>query len=237
MRNNFLVANWENLVVATFETEKKTLQPFLPPGTELNDWNGKICMSLVGFMFTNTSLFGIPSPFYRSFEELNLRFYVRRREGNLWKKGVVFIKEIVPARLIGWMGKLLYRENFISLPMHHAIYTGNNSQVVEYYWKVNKQTNFLKIRSSLLPAISNMHTLDHFISEHYTAFNRKGADRTISFNIEHRPWKVYPALTFDMRIDARLLYGDTFAEAFTNKPLGVFLMDGSRTTVSAPRLQ
>jgi uncharacterized protein len=236
MRNNFLVANWENLVVATFETEKKLLQPYVPPGTELNDWNGRICMSLVGFMFTNTSLRGIPCPFFRSFEELNLRFYVRRKENNKWKKGVVFIKEIVPARLIGWAGKLLYRENFISLPMHHVFYTGNNSQHVEYYWKVNKQTNYLKICSSLLPVISGINTLDSFICDHYTAFNKKGADQTISFAIQHNPWKVYPALTYDLRIDAQSLYGDAFAEAFNHKPLGVFLMDGSRTTVSAPRL-
>lgn len=236
MRNNFLVANWENLVVATFETEKKLLQPFVPPGTELSDWNGRICMSLVGFMFTNTSLFGIPSPFYRNFEELNLRFYVRRKEGNTWTKGVVFIKEIVPALPIGWMGKWLYRENFISLPMHHAIYTGKNCQHVEYYWKIKKEINFLKVQSSLLPVISNMNTLEHFVSDHYTAFNRKGVDRTLSFTIRHHPWKVYPALSYDLRINARSLYGDAFAEPFANKPLGVFLMDGSRTTVSAPCL-
>ena len=236
MRNDFLVANWENLVVATFETERKLLQPFVPPGTELNDWNGRCCMSLVAFMFSNTSLMGIPCPFYRSFEELNLRFYVRRKEGSTWKKGVVFIKEIVPAKLIGWAGKLFYRENFISLSMRHAIYTGTNSQHVEYYWMLKKQTNYLKIQSSLLPAIPGANTLDTFISAHYTAFTRKGANRTLSFTIQHTPWKVYPALAFDMRIDARVLYGDGFAEAFQQKPLAAFLMDGSRTLVSAPSL-
>lgn len=236
MRNDFLVANWENLVVATFETDKELLQPYVPPGTELNDWNGRYCMSLVGFMFSHTCLLGIPCPFYRRFEEVNLRFYVRRKEGNNWKKGVVFIKEIVPAALIGWAGKLLYRENFISLPMQHAIYTGDNSQHVEYYWKIRKQPNYLKIQASLLPIMPGDNTLPAFISEHYTAFTRKGTDDTLSFAIQHAPWKIYPALAFDMRLDAAALYGDGFATSFRGKPLAAFLMDGSRTTVSAPRL-
>src|SRR5258706_12491650 len=96
-----LTAHWVNLLTATYETNKNFLKKFLPAKTELNEWNGKYFMSLVGFMFLKPALLGMASPFYRSFEEINLRFYVRHKERKSWKNGVVFIKEIAPARIIG----------------------------------------------------------------------------------------------------------------------------------------
>jgi uncharacterized protein YqjF (DUF2071 family) len=116
-----LTADWTNLAVVTFETDKKLLAKYIPYKTELNDWNGSYYLSLVGFQFSHPSINGIPMPFYRSFEELNLRFYIRYKSGNEWQKGVVFIKEVAPSPVIGMVARFLYRESFISLPMKHSI--------------------------------------------------------------------------------------------------------------------
>src|SRR5882757_9476396 len=105
-----LTAQWINLLTATYETNKNLLKKFLPAKTELSDWNGKYFMSLVAFMFVKPVLLRIHSPIYKSFEEINLRFYVRYKEKSIWKKGVVFIKEVAPFRLIGFTAALLYKE-------------------------------------------------------------------------------------------------------------------------------
>jgi uncharacterized protein YqjF (DUF2071 family) len=228
-----LTAEWTNLVVATFETEKKFLEKFLPDKTELNDWNGKYFMSLVGFMFSKPSLWGIPSPIYRQFEEINLRFYVKNKEGT--KKAVVFIKEIAPSYPIGFIAKCLYHENFIALPMKHSDQINNLKRNTEYYWKINNDWNFLKMETDLHPAIASADKLETFIADHYWGYT-KSADKTFEFEIQHRPWNVYPSHSFEMNIDAKRLYGEGFVEYLSQKPISAFFMDGSLTKVSSPVL-
>ncbi|MEI9911844.1 MAG: DUF2071 domain-containing protein [Bacteroidota bacterium] len=92
------------------EADKSLLQKYIPYKTELNDWNGKYYISLLGFIFNRPVIAGIPSPFYRRFEEINLRFYVRHKTGNEWKNGVVFINEIAPSPIIGLVARWLYHE-------------------------------------------------------------------------------------------------------------------------------
>ncbi len=105
--------------MVNFETPPDLLKPFVPAGTELDFWNGKTFVSLVGFQFLNTRVMGIPFPFHQDFEEVNLRFYVRRKTADGWRRGVVFIKEIVPRWVIAWTAKTFYNEPYVALPMSH----------------------------------------------------------------------------------------------------------------------
>ena len=231
-----LTVNWTNLLVATFETDKKLLEKFTPAKTELNDWNGKYLLSLVGFLFSNPSIFRIPSPLYRKFEEVNLRFYVRHKSKNEWKKGVVFIKEIAPSRIIGLSAKWLYHENFISLPMKHSFDITNEKRDIEYSWKINSNWNFLKLRAAGNPLTGNGNTIEAFMKEHYWGYTKKGNDKSFEFEIQHPPWNIYPAISFDMHLDAEAMYGKEFTDYFREKPVSAFLMDGSQTKVSYPVL-
>lgn len=232
MRNNFLVAHWENLVVASFKADKQLLQPFVPRGTELNDWNGDYYMSLLGFQFSRARFCGIPSPFYRRFEELNLRFYVRQKVKSGWRKGVVFIKEVIPSKLVGCIAKWLYHENFAALPMHHHIYTGNDGRHTEYYWEQESKPGYLKLCSQLQPEPAVPGSLPAFIHDHYIAFT-KTKKHSYTFDIQHPDWNIYPALSFEMQLDAVALYGEAFRDAFS-QPATAFLLDGSKTNVSWP---
>jgi uncharacterized protein YqjF (DUF2071 family) len=236
MRNDFLVAHWENLVVATFEAAPQLLLPYLPRGTELNEWNGKYCMSLVGFHFSKASFCGIPSPFYRSFPEVNLRFYVREKVKSGWRKGVVFIKELVPSRLVGWVAKWLYHESFSVLPIRQSSFEDNDGRHFEYHWKINQQPNYLKCCCSHTAATPETGSLAAFIHDHCTAYTKKDNNRTYTFTIDHPEWKIYPGLSYALQLDAASMYGTAFGEAFQQNPLAVFLLDGSKTTVSSPRL-
>ena len=100
MTDTFLSARWENLIMANYAINPEVLQPYLPNGVQLDFYNDKTYVSQVGFMFKQTSLFYIPIPFLGTFEEINLRFYVKRIEGDSIKRGVVFINETVPYKSV-----------------------------------------------------------------------------------------------------------------------------------------
>ena len=116
MTTTFLTANWEYLAMINYETDPNILNPYVPPGTELDVWKGKTYISIVGFLFKNTRVKGVKIPFHSNFEEINLRFYVRFNSQGQWKRGVVFIKEIVPKKAIAFVARSIYNENYIALP-------------------------------------------------------------------------------------------------------------------------
>src|SRR5215217_6227284 len=117
---NFLRAKWENLIMANYAVPQEVLQPYLPKGVELDFYNGKTFVSLVGFLFKDTRIFNVPIPIFGTFEEINLRFYVKRKDGNEWKRGVVFINETVPSKLVAWVANYLYKEHYVSIPTKHS---------------------------------------------------------------------------------------------------------------------
>ncbi len=121
-QTKFLTAEWRHLVMLNFEIDPRILDKRIPTGVELDLWNGQAYVSIVGFRFLNTKLLGIPIPFHRNFTEVNLRFYVRRQTGNEWRRGVVFIKEIVPLPTVTLVARQIYNENYITLPMRHQIH-------------------------------------------------------------------------------------------------------------------
>jgi hypothetical protein len=118
----FLRAEWRDLVMLNYEADPALLRPHVPAGTELDAFEGKTYMSLVGFRFCRTKLFGkLPVPLHGEFEEVNLRFYVRREVNGESRRGVVFLAEIVPKWAVAATARLVYGENYVCLPMRHRI--------------------------------------------------------------------------------------------------------------------
>ena len=134
----FLTARWENLIMANYEVEPSILLPYLPKGVELDFHQGKTYVSLVGFLFKNSSIFGIPIPFLGTFEEINLRFYVKRKTTAGYQRGVVFINETVPYKPVAWLANKLYKEHYIAIPTKHSIQFRDRSKEIEYQWKTNR---------------------------------------------------------------------------------------------------
>ena len=131
---SFLKAEWRKLAIANYIIDKDYLAEFIPFGTELDLWEGKCYVSLVGFMFKNTRLLGIKIPYHIDFEEVNLRFYVKRFENGEWKRGVVFIKEIVPKPALTFVANKVYNENYETLSMRHNWSESNGSRTIKYTW-------------------------------------------------------------------------------------------------------
>ncbi|HVF81782.1 MAG TPA: DUF2071 domain-containing protein, partial [Flavisolibacter sp.] len=120
MSRPFLTAEWKNLIMANYEIDPAVLQPYLPSETELDSFNGIYYVSLVGFLFDNVKVMGAYFPFHRTFEEVNLRFYVRYKQDGLWTRGVVFLKEIVPKRMISFIANTIYKEAYSTHAMKHS---------------------------------------------------------------------------------------------------------------------
>lgn len=167
---SFLTAEWKKLAIANYTIDKEVLLPYLPYGTELGIWDGKCFVSLVGFMFLNTKLLGIKIPFHVNFEEVNLRFYVLRKENGVVKRGVVFIKEIVPKHALTFVANNIYNENYETMPMKHKWSLNENNLKVDYQWKKAGKTNSFSVSADNKMYELEKNSETEFITEHYWGY-------------------------------------------------------------------
>ncbi|MDB5102078.1 MAG: hypothetical protein JWM80_6499 [Cyanobacteria bacterium RYN_339] len=220
----FLTAEWRHLAMINYAIDPAVLLPVVPRGTELDLWQGEAYVSLVGFMFQDTRLLGVPIPFHRSFEEVNLRFYVRRGD----KRGVVFIKELVPKAAVAAVARWVYRENYEAVPMDHLVLEGGR---VEYSWRYGGRTHHLAVHPEgpfepLIPG-----TEPAFIAEHYWGYAAQRDGGTMEYQVAHPPWRAARVRTPEVDIDAAALYGAAYAPALSAAPRSAFLAEGSAIAV------
>ncbi|MGB8014238.1 MAG: DUF2071 domain-containing protein [Terriglobales bacterium] len=233
----FLTAEWQHLAMLNYEVDASLLRPFVPAGTELDRWNGKVFASLVGFQFLNTKLFDVlPIPMHSDFEEVNLRFYVRRQAGDDVRRGVVFIREIVPRRAIAFVARTFYNENYVALPMAHEIRpAGDNRLRVAYRWQSEKRWCEMNLETdgqSKLPAEASV---EQFITEHYWGYAAQPGGGCVEYRVTHPSWKVWQVrhAAFDGNVEE--LYGKEMAAALHGKPESAFLAEGSAVAVMRGR--
>jgi uncharacterized protein len=232
----FLRAEWRNLAMLNYEVEPGLLSRFVPAGTEIDRWNGKVFVSLVGFCFLKTEVRGISIPFHRNFEEVNVRFYVRRREGGEIRRGVVFIKEIVPRWAIATVARKLYNERYVALPMKHRIEaTGEAGLFVEYSWRSGTTWNCLSLNTEGGPALPEPGSEEQFITEHFWGYALQSDGGTMEYRVSHPSWRVWSGHGAKLEGDATELYGQELARILRSESSSVFLAEGSEVTVSRGR--
>ncbi|WP_113652738.1 YqjF family protein [Pedobacter namyangjuensis] len=228
--NIFLSAEWRKLALANYEVDKEVLVKYLPPFTELDDWQGKYYVSLVGFMFINTKLRGFGIPFHGNFEEVNLRFYVKYNEFGEWKRGVVFVKEIVPKPAITFVANTIYKENYQTLKMSHKWEQSDDTLSVEYSWKSKKWNRFKVMAQPNAESIA-IDSEAEFITEHYWGYTKIEANVTSEYGVEHPRWEVYPINDYLIEVDFAENYGNDFGFLNQRKPNSVMLAEGSEIRV------
>lgn len=235
----FLTAEWRYLVMQNYEIDPKILSSRVPNGTEIDTFNNKTFVSMVGFMFLNTKLLGIPIPFHVNFEEVNLRFYVRRKDGNEWKRAVVFVKEIVPRWAIATVARVVYNEKYASMKMRHQLETENGTlkpnSTLEYGWRYNNRWNALsaRIKGDALSMTAGSEA--EFIAEHYWGYSAQKDGGTMEYQVEHPPWRVWEVSETNLDCDVENLYGKDFADILSCKPSSAFVAEGSEIVVRKGR--
>jgi len=232
----FLTAEWRWLAMLNYEVDPGLVLPFVPSGTELDRWNGKVFASVVGFRFLKTKVFGLSFPFHRNFDEVNLRFYVRRVEGGEVRRGVVFIKEIVPRWAIAALARNVYGERYVSLPMRHRIEAHAELGVsVEYGWRTRAGWNRISLTTDGDPAVAAEGSEEQFITEHYWGYAAQSGGGCLEYRVTHPSWRVWNSRDAKLEGDLREIYGHELAEALELPPTSAFLAEGSDVAVHRGR--
>jgi uncharacterized protein YqjF (DUF2071 family) len=228
----FLSAEWRDLVMLNYEVDSRLLDRYVPYGTVLDSFQGKTYVSLVGFRFCRTKAFGfIAVPLHSDFDEVNLRFYVRRKDGDESRRGVVFIAEIVPKRAVATMARLLYGENYVCLPMRHHIVTDGSRRTVTYQWQAENQWCQLTAQAMGAPELPRDGSLEQFITEHYWGYSTQRGSGSLEYHVCHVPWQVWVSTTAGFEGDARGLYGVELDHVLQRPPSCAFIADGSSVCV------
>jgi uncharacterized protein len=208
-----------------YAVDPALLRGFVPPGVVLDDFQGTHYVSLVGFLFLNTRLIRVPVPFHQRFEEINLRFYVRRQD----RRGVVFIREIVPKRAVAAIARLAFGENYVRYSMSHRI-TGD-PPTIEYAWHSGGERNVLRAEAAGESALAREGSVEQFITEHYWGYSRQADGECLEYEVQHPRWRVWQTTNASFEGNAAPLYGDKLAEVVARSPESAFIADGSEVTV------
>ena len=232
---SFLTAEWRYLAMLNYEIEPAIVLPLVPKGTELDAWNGKTFVSMVGFLFLNTRVMGLAIPFHRDFEEINLRFYVRHKAEDGWRRGVVFVKEIVPRAAIALTARWLYYENYVALPTGNVILRSQQNPVniesVKYFWTFERKPHYIELATRGEPRQFTEGSEEEFITQHYWGYSSQRDGGTVEYRVDHPTWRVWQAQSCRFECDVEKLYGERFAGALSAPPSSAFLADGSEITV------
>jgi uncharacterized protein YqjF (DUF2071 family) len=225
----FLTAQWRNVIVLTYAVDPKYLIDRVPAGTTLDSWRGKTLVSLLGFQFQETKVLGAPIPFHQDFEEVNLRFYVRRVAGDEVRPGVVFIREMVPRPMVGGMARLLYREPYLVVPMRSRVDAGP-PPLLEYEWELGGRWCGLSAAGDGQGAEGAPGSLEEFVTVRHWGYNGELGKGTLEYRVDHPRWRLWHARNVQLDCDLTPICGLDLARQLT-APISSLVADGSTVTI------
>jgi uncharacterized protein YqjF (DUF2071 family) len=226
---------WRHLALVNYAIDPQSLRDLVPRGTELDDFEGQSYVSVVGFLFLDTRILGVPLWFHQEFEEINLRFYVRRRSSEGWRRGVVFVKEIVSRPLVSIAARTLYHENYVTLPTAHDLQFEPGAtpwlRSAKYSWRSRGRLQHVHVSADRAPSALVDGSLEEFITEHFWGYNTQRDGSSLEYQVEHPRWRVSQASAASLQCEVADLYGERFVKALSAPPACAFLADGSEVSV------
>lgn len=234
-RRPFLTADWRWLIIASWQVDPARLRPFIPYGLELDCFAGQTYVSLVGFVFQDARLCGVSIPFHSCFPEVNLRYYVAREVAGERRRGVIFVKELVPRRAVSWIARIFYNENYATLPMRYSC--GLKRPEVRaadefaYEWRWRGKWNALRAvtREAVKPPAEL--SLNRFIAEHYWGYSKQRDGGVLEYEVEHPSWQLAELAALEVDCDFAGLYSEPFSGWLSGPPASAFVADGSAVAV------
>ena len=230
MAGVFLSAEWRHLAMLNYRVPRDLVLSCVPRGTQLDLYQDEAYVSVVGFMFRDPRVLGIPLPFFGTFEEVNLRTYVRRVVAGDERRGVTFIRELVPHRAIALSARLSYNEPYEALPMAHQI----DDDAVEYSWKPSASWTRLRLDGLGPPTPAPPGSEEEFITRRHWGYTRQRDGSTVEYEVRHRPWTVRAARRATLEGELARGSGDAFAAVLAGAPHSALLADGSAVTLHWP---
>jgi uncharacterized protein YqjF (DUF2071 family) len=231
----FLSAEWRNIILVNYAVKPSLLQAHLPHGVEIDLFRDTCYVSLVGFMFVNTRILGLPIPLHRDFEEINLRFYVRKKVNGSWRRGVVFVSEIVSKRAISLVARTLYREPYTTMPTRHSWEENETGKRIEYRWEMDGKWQHVSAEAERRGLEIGQGSKEEFITEHYYGYTRWNNSKTREYEVQHPRWLLNPVKNYHIGVDFAALYGEKFGFLTRDTPRSVLLAEGSAVRVKTGR--
>jgi len=225
----FLTAEWRNLILLTYAVDPQLLVPYIPKGLELDIYKGKAFVSFVAFEFLNTKVKGIPIPFHINFPEVNLRFYVRHKsKDGEERRGVVFIKELVPKYMIALVANKIYNEPYVAVPMKGKSTASGDQIIIDYEMNIGGQKHSWEFIAKNKPFFPSDNSTEHFFKEHEWGFGTNHSGETMHYQVEHPKWKIYPLEErFKLKVDFGVIYGDQWSFLNLQIPYNIMVAEGS----------
>jgi uncharacterized protein len=244
-----LTARWTELALLNFRVPVEEIARLAPAGTEPDLHAGEAYISVVGFRFQSVRIFGIPVPGHTRFDEINLRYYVKREVGGEVRRGVVFVREIVPRRAVAIVANRLYNENYVTRPMRRLISMAgeelSTGDRIEYGWhdggggafRRRKARDWNRLAADVatpleIPAAGS---LEEFIVEHYWGYGSDRHGRTIEYRVAHPTWRVSTAVDMCWECDVESTYRAPFARYLMTEPASAIIAEGSAVQVFGGR--
>ena len=220
----FLTAEWRDLVLLTYAIDPSLLAPFLPKGVIADTRDGHAFVSFVAFDFLKTRVKGLPIPFHVNFPEINLRYYVRYKE----KRGVMFVKELVPKYCIALVADRLYNEPYESTPMSSNVNVADGLREIKHQFNYCGQNFDLHFTVKDQPFLPPENSTEHFFKEHEWGFNLDKKGRLLKYQVTHPFWRIYPIESrFKFNIDFQAIYGEHWEVLNGKIPYSVVVAEGS----------
>jgi uncharacterized protein YqjF (DUF2071 family)/predicted DCC family thiol-disulfide oxidoreductase YuxK len=237
-RPRFLTAEWRSIVMLNYEIDAGALAPLVPAGTVLDQWQGRTLVSMVGLRFVDTRVLGVAVPLHRAFDEINLRFYVRRHlpDGEA-RRGVVFVRELVPRAAVARLARLVYNEPYRVVRMRSGV-PGAPLEApgrLVYEWRARAGWQRLAATAVGAPVVPGSASEAAFITERYWGYTRQRDGGTLEYEVSHPVWRVWAAENPIFEADVTSLYGEPFIRALSGPPTSALIAEGSPVTVYAPR--
>lgn len=231
----FLSADWLNLVLLNYVVPPALLAPHVPKGTEIDLWNGDAYVSVVGFMFSNTRVRGVTIPFHSTFEEVNLRFYVKRRVGGDERRAVTFIRELVPRAAIAITARLTYNEPYRHLAMSHRLEPDDSRPLrAEYRWTDYGLSCGVVAEGIGPTAIPSPQSEEAFMTQRHWGYTPQRDGSTVEYHVAHPVWNVSRVELGSVVGDTSRVFGGEFATIVAGPPASALFADGSAVTVHTP---
>jgi uncharacterized protein YqjF (DUF2071 family) len=228
-----LTCKWKKLAFANYIFPAEILEKYLPEHTKLDYYNGKCFVSLVGFQFQNVKIAGVKIPFHTNFEEINLRFYVKRFDGASWRKGTVFISEIADKAALNILANSIFHENYQTLPTKQEIEENKEFLKAKYSWQFNEEWQHLEVISKTLATPYAENSEAEFILDRPFGYGKQSEEETNEYKIYHRDWPIYEVQEYSIKVDFTKVFGPEFNILNSATPHSVILAEGS--SVSAEK--
>lgn len=232
MSKPLLTASWSNLVIVTYAVPPGLVRPRIHHWLDLDVVDGNAFVSLVGFEFRDTRLFGLGWPGLGHFPELNLRIHVKHGD----ERGVLFVCEFVPRRRVAWAARGLYNEPYAVAPLEVDIRPAHDTISAEYRLTWRERVHKLAVTGRKPAVLPDPASREHFFKENRWGFGATFLGLPIRYEVSHPVWSLYPVESLSVDLDWGEVYGPEWAFLTDADPHLTMFAQGSAVRLYPPGL-